>query len=1002
MHASPPNPPDDPICSRGLRCQPLRLWHNLAAVAATIVLAIILLLVTTHARVTDLKAQDEKLVSLTVAGTTKEIENTIFNARRMLNLFAENESDLLAAIAQNPHDEVLFSELQQRVHTVFPDAFAVTIADRHGDPLIVDFAGLVQEVCQADIRDFAEDLTPPPLFIHPNPEGYHIDLMVRLNAGPEPVIFFVSFRPDIFSRALTTRSMPNHELVMINTAREGLIEITERGSRDQMSRAMFLSEAELTTITHQQIIAGTQWRLVALPKPRTAQTVYWRIWTTASGVVAVLLIVGSLAIYQLVRAEQRTQAQNNLLRAVSRAESRFIAEGDINAVFQTVLDDLLALTGSEYGLIGEILQKDDGEPYLRSYAITDIAWDDVAREQRDEHAAAGYEIHALDTQIGDVICQGREVIDNHPDEHTRRSGLPPGHPSLRSLAGIPLYHGPHFVGMIGLANGLRGYDSSVVERIRPILRSSANLLWALKTDRQRLAVESALRESSTRHRTILNTVSDGIITLNEDGLIESFNPAAERIFGYRSFDIIGRSLSLLLDDTYLHDQGKRLLSDLKTHSRSLSAAPQEAVARREDGNTFPAEISISETPLENQRLYTCIVRDITQRKQAQHELMRTTSLQRAILDSANYTIISTDANGIIQTFNAGAERMLGYRAAEVVGQRTPGLFHDPEEVAARSRELSEALNTPIEPGFEAFVAKARHGEIDEREWTYIRKDGSRFPVLLSITALRDDTGELTGFLGIGSDITERKRIDRMKSEFVSTVSHELRTPLTAIRGSLGLISGGAIGDVPQRALELVDIAAGNSERLVRLINDILDIEKIESGRMEFRLEAQPLLPIIQRSLAANTSYAEQLGITLELDPAADGWVNADPDRLTQVVDNLLSNAIKFSGPGDRVSVTVTRRDDLLRVSVRDHGTGIPPEFRSQLFSKFAQADASDSRQRGGTGLGLAISRSIIEMHHGIMGYESTLGEGSEFYFDLPVVEAGAPVIHGTGEAAVHP
>lgn len=991
MQPDAPNDQDQLAHNRDSRSWSPRLWQNLAIVAATILVAILLLLTTTNARIADLKAQDNRLASLAVAGTAKEIENTVFNTRRMLNLFAENEAQLLARIADNPTDESLFAILQDRVRHTFPNAFAVTIANRHGEPYIVDFSGLVEEICRKDIRAFAQAQTPPPIFIHPNPEGYHVDLMVRLQAGSEPVIFFVSFRPTLFTRSLATRSIPHHELLMINAEREGLIEITAEGSRDRLSRNFFLSEQELTAITHGRHIAGTQWRLVAMPLPNVVAEVYRPIWATAALVSVILFLVGTFAIFQLVRSDQRTRVQNKLLRAVSRAESRFIAEGDVRGVFETVLDDLMALTASEHGFIGEILHDGDEKPFLRTYAITDVSWDEETARRYDSEMDKGLEFHNLDNLFGSVVRTGEEVVSNDPTTDNRTVGLPEGHHPIHTFIGIPLYHGPHFVGMIGLANRHDGYDKSTRELITPITRSTANLLWALKSDRQKQVVDNALRESNTRQQAILNTVFDGIITLNEKGLIESFNPAAERMFGYEASRILGCDLLALLDNIDQQSEASALFADLKIHADGASSRLQEATGRRQDGTIFPVEISISETPIEGRRLYTCIVRDITRRKQAQQALIETTSLQRAILDSANYSIISTDADGVIRTFNAGAARMLGYAPDEVVGRHTPALIHDHHEVTERARELSEELGHHVEPGFESFVAKARNGAIDEREWTYIRKDGTRFPVLLSITALHDDTGRLTGFLGVGSDITERRKIDRMKREFVSTVSHELRTPLTAIRGALGLIAGGMTGELSKRARELVEVAANNSDRLVRIINDILDIEKIEAGSMDFRFERQPILPIIQRSVAANAGYAEQAGIRLDLEAASDIIVYVDGDRLNQVVDNLLSNAIKFSPPGSVVDIHVLPTADGVRVSVRDQGAGIPEDFQPRLFSKFAQADGSDSRQRGGTGLGLAISRSIIDRHRGTMGYRSEQGKGSEFYFDLP--RAGDSPLH---------
>ncbi len=237
---------------------------------------------------------------------------------------------------------------------------------------------------------------------------------------------------------------------------------------------------------------------------------------------------------------------------------------------------------------------------------------------------------------------------------------------------------------------------------------------------------------------------------------------------------------------------------------------------------------------------------------------------------------------------------------------------------------------------------------------------------------------------VARDVQDQKEVEQMKNDFVSVVSHELRTPLTSIRGSLGLLAGGVAGPLPEKARSLVEIAAKNSERLGRLINDILDIEKMESGRVGFRFAPVELGPLVEQAVESNRAYAETYGVELRTAgalPEARVW--ADADRLLQVMANLLSNAAKFSPPGEVVEVGVERLEGSLRVEVTDHGKGIPPELRPRLFEKFVQADASSTRQKGGTGLGLSISKAIVERHRGAIGFESEPGVATTFFFDLP-------------------
>jgi PAS domain S-box-containing protein len=241
------------------------------------------------------------------------------------------------------------------------------------------------------------------------------------------------------------------------------------------------------------------------------------------------------------------------------------------------------------------------------------------------------------------------------------------------------------------------------------------------------------------------------------------------------------------------------------------------------------------------------------------------------------------------------------------------------------------------------------------------------------------------------DITQRKEVDRMKNEFVSTVSHELRTPLTSIQGSLGLIANGVLGALPPAAKPLVDIAHKNCQRLVLLINDILDVEKIAAGKMKFAMKPLELMPLVEHALESNRSYAAGYGVKLELGQSLPGVrVNGDADRLIQVFTNLLSNAAKFSPKDGIVTLSVSRRDGFVRVAFSDRGSGIPEEFRSRIFQKFSQADSSDVRLKGGTGLGLSICKSITEKHDGRISFETETGRGTTFFVDLPELVEGAP------------
>ena len=343
---------------------------------------------------------------------------------------------------------------------------------------------------------------------------------------------------------------------------------------------------------------------------------------------------------------------------------------------------------------------------------------------------------------------------------------------------------------------------------------------------------------------------------------------------------------------------------------------------------------------------------------------------RLAVEACPTGMVMTDSAGRIVLANTETERLFGYRRDELIGQSIEMLL--PERLRNAHRQHRD--------GFSRRPEIRRLGK--SRNLLGCHRDGSEFPIEIGLYPIRN--GEDPLVLSVIVDIGERKRMERLKDEFVSTVSHELRTPLTSIAGSLGLLIGGAAGTLPEPAARLIRIAQSNSQRLVRLINDILDIEKIESGQIAFKFKRLSARALVEQVIEANRGYADGFQVRVRLDAdATAGEVYADPDRLAQVITNLLSNAIKFSPPGDEVVVAINERDDTVRIAIRDHGHGIPNEFRPRIFEKFAQADAPDARQKGGTGLGLSIVKQIVTRLGGTVGFEDAAGGGTVFYVALP-------------------
>ncbi len=380
----------------------------------------------------------------------------------------------------------------------------------------------------------------------------------------------------------------------------------------------------------------------------------------------------------------------------------------------------------------------------------------------------------------------------------------------------------------------------------------------------------------------------------------------------------------------------------------------------------------------------------------QEALLKTGALQNAILTSANFSIIATDEKGIIQLFNVGAERMLGYMAAEVVNKINPSDIHDPQEVMARARALSLELATTITPGFEALAFKASRGIEDIYELTYICKDGSRFPAIVSITALRDDFDDIIGYLLIGTDNSVRKQVELelntamaaakkanlAKSDFLSSMSHELRTPLSAILGFAQLIESGSPPPTTSQKRS-VDQILQAGWYLLELINEILDLALIESGKLSLSLEPISLVEVLRECRAMIEAQAQKRGISVSFPQFEISYfVKADRTRMKQVLINLLSNAIKYNKVGGMVVVEcLTSVSGRIRICINDTGEGLTRDKLKQLFQPFNRL-GQEANVEEGTGIGLVVCKRLIELMGGVIGVESTVGKGSVFWIEM--------------------
>jgi PAS domain S-box-containing protein len=348
---------------------------------------------------------------------------------------------------------------------------------------------------------------------------------------------------------------------------------------------------------------------------------------------------------------------------------------------------------------------------------------------------------------------------------------------------------------------------------------------------------------------------------------------------------------------------------------------------------------------------------------------------RSAIDACPFGIVVVEPIGKIVLANGEMERIFGYVQDELIGHTVDIL-------------VPANLRTQYARCHSQFATDPQLRQATNRRLTGRRKDGGEIPLEVRLSPIHTDNGIL--ILGAVVDISERLRIERHKDEFVATVSHELRTPLTSISGALGLLINDKGKTLPRAALRLLTIAHNNSQRLVRLVNSILDMEKIESGKLVFALKRIAVRSLVEQAIEANRGFADNYGVRIRLDPAAAAVeMRVDPDWLTQVVTNLLSNAVKFSPRHTEVEVAVESRNGRVRISVRDHGHGVPEEFKGRIFEKFAQANASDARREGGTGLGLSIVKQIVTRLGGEVSFDDAPGGGAIFHVELPMAAAEA-------------
>lgn len=519
-----------------------------------------------------------------------------------------------------------------------------------------------------------------------------------------------------------------------------------------------------------------------------------------------------------------------------------------------------------------------------------------------------------------------------------------------------------------------GARIEIAYSLAPIFDREGNATAAVAIVRditEQKRTESALRASETRLRGFMDASIDCVIGMDQHGAITDFNPAAERIFQVPREQAMGRQLSRVIMPAHLgnlHDAG--LATYLATGNGPALNRRIETIGRRADGETFPLELTAIPYDVEGVPWFAGYIRDITDRVEMEGALRESEERARGAFENGPIGMSLVQLDGSILDANRSLQELLGFDDEPMVNRSWPAL------VAPADRE-------DVKTDFATLIA----GEAlaSERDCRFLRADGTMVWVHQAVSMVADRHGDPSLFVCQLVDLTEARESDRLKNEFVATVSHELRTPLTAITGFVDLMLDGAAGELNPTMERFLTVAQGNGRRLGNLINDLLDMSKIEAGKVELRLLPTDLATVAEQAVHSVTPQMEAKDQTLTvvipegLPPAL-----ADTTRLVQILTNLLSNANKYTPEGGSIGLAASVRDDLIHIGISDTGVGLTAEEQARVFDRFYQAQGSNRKITGGTGLGLAITRSLVELHGGSIGLTSAHGEGSTFWFTLPI------------------
>ncbi|MFC1724081.1 PAS domain S-box protein [candidate division KSB1 bacterium] len=528
-------------------------------------------------------------------------------------------------------------------------------------------------------------------------------------------------------------------------------------------------------------------------------------------------------------------------------------------------------------------------------------------------------------------------------------------------------------------NGEHYWESASISPIKDIEGNITSFIKVAEDITERKRIEKELTESEERTRTVINTLVDAVITINDNGIVESFNLAAEALFGYDKEEVIGKNVNILMPEPYHGNHDGFLSNYLKTGEAKIIGIGRQVKAKRKDGIIFPIELAVGEMRFGSKSAFVGIVKDITERKRGEEErnrlidkLQEKSSQLNITLNSVGDGIVVTDDKLNVLSSNPAFADLMGLPMYRIRGQLCTDIMkmdeHSKDNIADLRGLMLEAVNS---------------GQKTSRRFAIENHEGKKITLEAINSPMKNIEGKIIGSVFSFRDVSREAEIDKMKNEFISTVSHELRTPLTSIKGYIDLILSGDTGEINELQQEFLDIVYQNSDRLNNLINDLLDVEKIESGKIDLKFEKISLSDLVSHAVKTMHNLADEKGLNFDSKIKDGIEIIGDRDKLVQVLTNLISNSIKFTKQGE-ISVELKAIQEKSLIIVRDTGIGISKVDQKNLFKKFFRADNEYVREVGGTGLGLSIVQAIVEKHGGMVKIKSELGQGSEFRIIIPM------------------